>query len=301
MVPPRDAQEKRLRRLAGITARAPAAGAAMGVGQTRTRTTRSCYKPSLMDLAIFLRAENWISLATLSAMEIVLGIDNIVFLAIMVAKLPKEQQKLARTLGLLMALGMRVGLLFAITWVMGLTDPLFTIFDKSFSGRDLILLGGGLFLIAKSTHEMFEKLEVAEKDEPKKPARGAFTIVLLQIIVLDMVFSLDSVITAVGMAQDLTIMIIAMLISMLVMLLFAGRIGAFVNRHPSTKILALSFLLLIGVMLVGEGMGQHIEKGYIYFAMAFALAVELINMKLRLRQKPVQLHGPYEAKPQPEP
>jgi predicted tellurium resistance membrane protein TerC len=252
-----------------------------------------------MGLEIFLRPESWLSLATLSAMEIVLGIDNIVFLAIMVAKLPKDQQKPARTIGLILALGMRIGLLFAITWVMGLTEPLFTVFDKSFSGRDLILLGGGLFLIAKSTHEMFEKLEVAEKEQTKKPTRGAFTLVLLQIIVLDIVFSLDSVITAVGMAQELTIMIAAMMIAMLVMLLFAGRIGSFVNRHPSMKILALSFLLLIGVMLVGEGMGQHIKKAYIYFAMAFALLVELINMKLRLRQQPVQLHGPHvEQKPE---
>jgi len=246
-----------------------------------------------MGLEIFLRADSWISLATLSAMEIVLGIDNIVFLAIMVAKLPKEEQRPARTLGLILALGMRIGLLLAITWVMGLTEPLLTVLGKSFSGRDLILLGGGLFLIAKSTHEMFEKLEVAEKAEVKKPVRGAFAIVLLQIVVLDIVFSLDSVITAVGMAQDLTIMIVAMMIAMLVMLLFAGRIGAFVNRHPSMKILALSFLLLIGVMLVSEGMGQHINKAYIYFAMAFALLVELINMKLRLRQQPVHLHGPH--------
>jgi len=267
----------------------------MGIG----RTTRSCYKPYLMGLDVFLRAESWISLATLSAMEIVLGIDNIVFLAIMVAKLPASQQKPARTVGLILALGMRVLLLLTITWVMSLKEPLFTVVNKSLSGRDLILLGGGLFLIAKSTHEMFEKLEVAEKAEVKKPGRGAFTIVLLQIIVLDIVFSLDSVITAVGMAKDLVIMIAAMTIAMLVMLLFAGRIGAFVNRHPSMKILALSFLLLIGVMLVGESMGQHIEKGYIYFAMAFALAVELVNMKLRLRQKPIQLHGPHvEQKPE---
>ena len=252
-----------------------------------------------MDLDVFLRPDAWISLATLSAMEIVLGIDNIVFLAIMVAKLPAHQQKPARSVGLLLALAMRVGLLLTITWVMGLTEPLFTVFSKSFSGRDLILLGGGLFLIAKSTHEMFEKLEVAEKDQVKKPGRGAFTMVLLQIIVLDLVFSLDSVITAIGMAQDLIIMIVAMVIAMMVMLIFAGRIGAFVNRHPSMKILALSFLLLIGVMLVGESMGQHIAKGYIYFAMAFALAVELINMKLRVRQKPVQLHGPHvEQKPE---
>ena len=255
-----------------------------------------------MGLELLLHPDSWISLATLSAMEIVLGIDNIVFLAIMVAKLPPSQQPLARTIGLGLALGMRVGLLLTISWVMGLKEPLFSVFEKSFSGRDLILLGGGLFLIAKSTHEMFEKLEVADKSVAPKSAHGAFLGVLLQIIVLDIVFSLDSVITAIGMAKHLPIMIAAMVIAMLVMLLFAGRIGGFVNRHPSMKILALSFLLLIGVMLVSEGMGQHIEKGYIYFAMSFALAVELINMKLRLRQQPIQLHGHHlEEKPSVKP
>jgi predicted tellurium resistance membrane protein TerC len=244
----------------------------------------------------FLTADGLISLATLSAMEIVLGIDNVVFLSIMTAKVPENRQKFTRTLGLTLALLMRLGLLMAISWVMGLTKPLFTLF-RPFSGRDLILLFGGLFLLAKATHEIFEKLEIEREHtaEGTKPKSASIGLVLVQIIILDIVFSLDSVITAVGMAREIPIMVAAMVIAMAVMLIFAGRIGVFVNNHPSMKILALSFLLLIGVMLVAEGMGQHINKGYVYFAMAFSLGVEIVNMRLRVkRRKPVQLHEKYE-------
>ncbi|WP_437684155.1 TerC family protein [Sorangium sp. So ce131] len=242
-------------------------------------------------MSAFLHADGWITLATLSALEIVLGIDNIVFLSIMTAKLPAHQQPVARRIGLLLALGMRLLLLLAISWVMGLKATLFTLLGHGFSGRDLILLGGGVFLIGKATHEMFDKLEVEEaKDDQPKGKGGSFGAIIAQIVLLDIVFSLDSVITAVGMAQHISIMMVAMFIAVGVMLVFAGRIGAFIHRHPSMKILALSFLLLIGVVLVADGMGQHISKAYIYFAMAFSLGVELVNMRLRLRQQPVQLH-----------
>jgi len=244
-------------------------------------------------------AQILIALATLTAMEIVLGIDNIVFLSILAGKLPAGQQPKARRIGLILALFMRLGLLFSISWVMTLGDHLFAVFDHGFSGRDLILLGGGLFLVAKSTHEIYDKLEV-EHEEPVGPVgRGTFGLVVGQIVLLDIVFSLDSVITAVGMVQDLAVIVIAMVLSVLVMLAFAGSIGAFVNRHPSMKILALSFLLLIGVMLVAEGFGQHVNKGYIYFAMAFSLLVELLNMRLRKRQRPLELHHKFESEGKP--
>jgi len=234
----------------------------------------------------FAEPQTYLSLLTLTLMEIVLGIDNIVFISILAGKLPKDRQAAARTLGLSLALGMRLGLLFAISWVMGLTEPLFSAFGKAFSGRDLILLGGGLFLVAKATHEIYEKLEVEPEMVPTDKASGArmFGLIILQILLLDIVFSLDSVITAVGMAQHLSVMVIAMVLAVGFMLVFAGRIGSFVNDHPSMKILALSFLLLIGVMLVAEGTGKHIGKGYIYFAMAFSLGVELLNMRFRKRK-----------------
>jgi predicted tellurium resistance membrane protein TerC len=244
---------------------------------------------------VFRHADSWASLATLTGLEVVLGIDNVVFLTLTVNKLPAHQQPSARTLGLSLALFMRLGLLFGLTWVMSLTANLFTLFGHNFSARDLILLGGGLFLIAKSTHEMFERLEV-ESSDPTKPKRTiSFGFAVAQIVILDIVFSLDSVITAVGMSQSLTIMSTAVVIAVFIMLVFARAIGDFVNKHPSMRILALSFLLLIGVLLVAEGMGQHIHKGYVYFSMAFSLTVELINMKLRTRQQsPVELHNPYE-------
>jgi predicted tellurium resistance membrane protein TerC len=248
----------------------------------------------MMDL---LRApETYVSLVTLTAMEVVLGIDNIIFISILADKLPPAQRQKARSIGLSLALVGRLALLFSITWVMRLTEPLFEVLGNDFSGRDLILLGGGLFLLAKSTHEIYDKLEVAHENERK--ARGAsFAVIMVQILALDIVFSLDSVITAVGMAQALPVMVTAMVVAVVVMLVFARSIGDFVNRHPSMKILALSFLLLIGVMLMAEGMGQHVGKGYIYFAMAFSLLVELLNMRLRRKVAPVSLHHKFEAEP----
>jgi predicted tellurium resistance membrane protein TerC len=248
-----------------------------------------------MTLELLTHPETYLSLLTLTAMEIVLGIDNIVFISILTGKLPVAQQAKARRIGIALALIMRLALLFAITWVMGLTAPLFSVWGKAFSGRDLILLGGGLFLLAKATHEIHDKLEVAHEEKARASGRGAFGIVLAQILLLDIVFSLDSVITAVGMAQHLFVMVIAMVVAVGVMLAFAGYIGDFVNRHPTMKILALSFLLLIGVMLVAEGMGQHIAKGYIYFAMAFSLGVELLNLRMRKSLAPVALHSRFDG------
>jgi predicted tellurium resistance membrane protein TerC len=248
-----------------------------------------------MNLEILTQTDTYISLATLTAMEIVLGIDNIVFISILTAKLPPADQPKARRLGLSLALLFRLGLLFALSWVMGLTQPMFHILGRGISGRDLILLGGGLFLVAKSTHEIYDKLEVKQDEHTVPGGARAFGWILVQILALDIVFSLDSVITAVGMAQHLAVMVVAMVIAVGVMLVFAQSIGDFVNRHPSMKILALSFLLLIGVMLIAEGMGQHVGKGYIYFAMAFSLAVEVLNMRLRKKVQPVTLHNRFEA------
>jgi predicted tellurium resistance membrane protein TerC len=247
-----------------------------------------------MSLGIFTQPETYLSLLTLTAMEIVLGIDNVVFISILVGKLPAARQARARQLGLSLALILRLALLFAITWVMSLTTPLFTVLGQPFSGRDLILLAGGLFLVAKATHEIYEKLEVAHEEHVRVPGARAFSMILIQILALDIVFSLDSVITAVGMARHVSVMVIAMVVAVGVMLVFAGRIGDFVNRHPSMKILALSFLLLIGVMLIADGMGQHIGRGYIYFAMAFSLGVEILNMQMRKKQAPVTLHRRFE-------
>ena len=220
-------------------------------------------------------------LATLTLMEIVLGIDNVVFIAILVAKLPAAQQDLARRLGLTLALGIRVLLLLTISWIMGLTKPLLVVWEIELSGRSLILLGGGLFLIFKATREIYEKVEGEGHEMEQGTARAAFGWVLLQVLLLDIVFSLDSVITAVGMANQVPVMITAMVLAMLVMLASAGAVSGFVERHPSIRILALSFLLLIGVMLVAEGMGTHVAKGYVYFAMAFSLFVEMLNMRYR--------------------
>jgi predicted tellurium resistance membrane protein TerC len=239
----------------------------------------------------------WLSLITLTAMEIVLGIDNVIFISILVDKLPTGQQSKARKLGLALALILRLALLFAITWVMGLTDPLFEILGKGFTGRDLILLGGGLFLIVKATREIHENLEVVHEQHQAPSGRAAFGIVLVQILALDIVFSLDSVITAVGMAQHISVMVVAMVVAVGVMLAFSGSIAAFVNRHPSMKMLALSFLLLIGVVLIADGMGQHVGKGYIYFAMAFSFGVELLNMRVRGKTAPVLLHNRFDREP----
>jgi predicted tellurium resistance membrane protein TerC len=239
----------------------------------------------------------WLSLITLTAMEIVLGIDNVIFISILTDKLPHGQQPFARRLGLSLALILRLALLFAITWVMGLTAPFITLIGRGFTGRDLILLGGGLFLIVKATREIHENLEVVHKQGETPSGRSAFAIILVQILALDIVFSLDSVITAVGMAQHIAVMVIAMVVAVGVMLAFSAGIAAFVNRHPSMKMLALSFLLLIGVVLVADGMGQHVGKGYIYFAMAFSFGVELLNMRVRGKPAPVSLHNRFDREP----
>src|SRR5262245_24459328 len=236
-------------------------------------------------MSAMLTADGLLALVTLTAMEIVLGIDNVVFLAILVGRLPGRQQTFARRLGLTLALAMRIGLLLAITWIMGLTAPLFSVLGRGVSGRDLILVGGGLFLIAKATWEIYDKVEVEHAPaEAGAAARAVLVLVLLQIVALDLVFSLDSVITAVGMANDIAIMVVAMVLAMLVMLVSARAVSDFVNRHPSVKLLALAFLLLIGVMLVAEGAGTHVDKGYIYFAMAFSLLVELLNLRYRKKR-----------------
>jgi predicted tellurium resistance membrane protein TerC len=243
-------------------------------------------------LAWMTTAEGWVALATLTLLEVVLGIDNIVFISILAGKLRVEDQERARKIGLSLAMFIRIALLLSITWVMSLTAPLFT-FVQEISGRDLILLIGGLFLIAKSTHEIHEKLEGDEGHGEAKVA-ASFTGVIIQILLLDIVFSLDSVITAVGMAEDVAVMILAVIIAVGVMLLSAGTISAFVERHPTVKMLALSFLLLIGMSLIGEGLDQHIPKGYIYFAMGFSVFVEMINLRVRAKSTPVHLHSPYE-------
>lgn len=240
----------------------------------------------------------WISLFTLTALEIVLGIDNVIFISILAGKLPPEEQGKARKLGLTLALVTRILLLMSLTWIMGLTRPLFTlpILQQEVSGRDLVLLLGGLFLIWKSVREVHEKLEAEDGHATKNLKRVSFSSVIVQILLLDIVFSLDSVITAVGMANQLWVMVTAVTIALGVMLAFAEAISDFVNRHPTLKMLALSFLILIGVMLVAEGLGQHIPKGYIYFSMAFAFGVEMLNLRVRSRQSrkaPVELHQPY--------
>ncbi|MBA2436596.1 MAG: TerC family protein, partial [Verrucomicrobiota bacterium] len=225
----------------------------------------------------------WIGLLTLTALEIVLGIDNVIFISILAAKLPKEQQDRARRTGLALAMGMRILLLLSLSWIMGLTRPLFSFIGFEMTGRALILIVGGLFLIAKSTHEIHEKLEGGEVGRTRRVA-PSFASVLLQIILLDIVFSLDSVITAVGMVEELAVMIVAVVLAVAVMMFAAKTISEFVERHPTLKMLALSFLLLIGVNLIGDGLGFHIPKGYTYFAMGFSVMVEMLNLKLRKRR-----------------
>ena len=242
-----------------------------------------------------LTADGLVALATLAALEIVLGVDNIVFIAILTGRLPARQQAVARRIGLTLALGIRIGLLFTISWLMGLTRPLFAVLGHPLTGRDLILIVGGLFLVGKATWEIYDKLEV-EHVERERGSRGRFAAVIAQILVLDIVFSLDSVITAVGMANELSVMVAAMVIAMLVMLVSMGAVAGFIEHHPSVKILALAFLLLIGVVLVADGMGQHVSKAYIYIAMAFSLFVELLNLRYRTRRQPVRLRQRYERR-----
>jgi len=235
----------------------------------------------------------WIAFATLTALEIVLGVDNVVFISILAGKLPAEQREKARRLGLGLAMFVRILLLLSIAWVIRLTSPLFSVLNQEISGRDLILLLGGLFLLAKSTHEMHGQLE-GEEGHSSGGVAASFTSVIIQILLLDIIFSLDSVITAVGMADDIGVMISAVIVAVGFMLVFSGAVSRFVDKHPTIKMLALSFLLLIGVSLVGEALEFHIPKGYIYFAMAFSLFVEVLNIKLRKsRQAPVHLHSAY--------
>jgi len=224
--------------------------------------------------------EAWIALATLTVLEVVLGIDNVVFISILASKLPREQQNKARRLGLGLAMVMRIALLFSLTWIIRLTEPLFTVLGEEISGRDLVLIIGGLFLLFKSTREIHDRLE-GEEGEASARVAPSLANVLIQIMLLDIVFSLDSVITAVGMAEDLGVMVTAVVIAVAFMMAFARPISEFVDQHPTVKMLALSFLLLIGVALIAEGLDQHIPKGYIYFAMAFSVGVELLNLRMR--------------------
>jgi len=243
----------------------------------------------------------WIALVTLTALEIVLGIDNVVFISILSSKLPPEQQARARTLGLGLAMGTRILLLLSISWVIGLTDPLFAVGGVEISGRDIILLLGGLFLLAKATFEIHEKLEGEESHQAGIVARASFGAIIVQILLLDLVFSLDSVITAVGMADEIGVMVAAVVIAVGVMLFSARVISEFVNRHPTVKMLALSFLLLIGMSLVAEAFDAHIPKGYIYFAMGFSVLVEGLNLRVRTRKvqsAPVELRATYVKEPE---
>ncbi len=234
--------------------------------------------------------EAWIALGTLTALEIVLGIDNIIFLSILVSRLPQSQRAFARKMGLGLAMLARLALLFSISWVMGLTEPWFTVLNQAISGRDVVLIGGGLFLLAKATHEIHNSLEGIEGGAGVAAAAG-LGMVLTQIAILDVVFSLDSVITAVGLVEHLSIMVIAIILAVAVMLMAAKPIGDFVDEHPTIKMLALSFLILVGVTLMVEGFDVHVPKGYIYFAMAFSVAVEMLNIRIRrLRAEPVRLH-----------
>jgi len=241
---------------------------------------------------VFLSYSGLVALITLTFLEIVLGVDNVIFISILSSKLPEAQQGPARRMGLFAAMGMRILLLLSIVWIIRLTTPFFYILGRPISGRDLILIGGGLFLLAKATIEIHERLE-GEEGHSSARVRPSFAAVITQIVVLDIVFSLDSVITAVGMADEITIMVTAVILAVGVMMFSAGPISSFVNRHPTVKVLALSFFLLIGAALVDDGLGMHIPKGYIYFAMGFSVFVEVINLRVRRVAPPVHLHEPY--------
>ncbi|MFI2812147.1 MULTISPECIES: TerC family protein [Microbulbifer] len=237
--------------------------------------------------------EAWVALATLAALEIVLGIDNIIFISILVGRLPEHQREPARFIGLTLAMVTRLALLFSIVWIMGLVEPWFSVLGHEISGRDIILVGGGLFLLFKAVHEIHHSLEGVEGSSDARVV-SSFGMVLVQIAILDIVFSLDSVITAVGLVDQISIMAIAIILAVIVMLVAAKPIGDFVERHPTVKMLALSFLILVGFTLMLEGFDVHVPKGYIYFAMAFSVAVEMLNLRLRKKQgKPVELHKPY--------
>jgi predicted tellurium resistance membrane protein TerC len=235
----------------------------------------------------------WIAFFTLTALELVLGIDNVIFISILVDKLPRERRELARRIGLLLAMFMRIGLLFFLSWIVGLTEPLFSLFRQEITGRDLILIGGGLFLLWKSTKEIHQLLE-GQTGEASAAVRATFGAVILQITIIDLVFSFDSIITAVGMVDQVKVMIAAVIVSVLLMMAFAGGIGRVVSAHPTIKMLALAFLLVIGVVLIADGFDHHVPKGYVYFAMAFSVVVELLNIRMRKRAvRPAELHERY--------
>ncbi|MDX1376597.1 MAG: TerC family protein [Burkholderiales bacterium] len=240
----------------------------------------------------------WIAFATLTALELVLGIDNIIFISILVDKLPKAQREFARRLGLFGAMFMRIGLLLVLAWIIGLTEPLFTVLGEAISGRDLILIGGGLFLLWKSVGEIHQLLEGREGGR-SAAVRGSFGAVIAQVMLVDLVFSLDSIITAVGMVREIEIMVAAVVASVALMMVFAGPIGRFVSDHPTIKMLALAFLVVVGVVLIAQGFDHDVPKGYVYFAMAFSVAVEMLNLRLRKRRaaEPVHLHEPYAPPP----
>jgi predicted tellurium resistance membrane protein TerC len=246
----------------------------------------------------FLSSEGLLALLTLTFLEVILGVDNVIFISILSGKLPEGQQLRARRAGLLAAMVMRIGLLLSIAWIIRLTASLFTVMGRGISGRDLILISGGLFLIGKATIEIHDRLE-GEEGHGSTRVAPSFMAVIVQIMLLDIVFSLDSVITAVGMAEDIRIMVAAVVLAVGIMMFSAEPISGFVNRHPTVKVLALSFLLLIGVSLIGDGLGMHIPKGYIYFAMGFSVFVEMINLRLRNIGRPVKLHQSYVADKKP--
>ena len=234
--------------------------------------------------------EVWIAFLTLTGLELVLGIDNIIFISILVDKLPPEKREFTRKLGLFLAMFMRIGLLLVLSWIVGLTTPLFEVWKYSISGRDLILIVGGVFLLWKSTREVYQLLE-GDEHEASSGSGSTFTQIIIQILLIDLVFSLDSIITAVGMVSQISVMIAAVIVSVALMMVFAAPIGRFVSAHPSIKVLALSFLLVIGLVLVADGLGHHIPKGYVYFAMAFSVFVEMLNLRRRkAKSKPVELH-----------
>jgi predicted tellurium resistance membrane protein TerC len=247
-------------------------------------------------LNLFADPQLWIAFFTLTALELVLGIDNIIFISILVDRLPPETREKARRIGLFLAMFMRIGLLLTLSWLVGLTEPIFTVTSYQISGRDLILISGGLFLLWKSTHEIHQLLE-GEEGEASSAVQATFSAIILQIIVIDIVFSLDSIITAVGMVDNVAVMIAAVVASVGLMMMFAASIGRFVSDHPTIKMLALSFLMVVGVALVAEGFGHKVPKGYIYFAMAFSVIVEMLNIRMRKKRiEPVHLREPYSAK-----
>jgi len=244
-------------------------------------------------MALLLDPQAWIAFLTLTALELVLGIDNVIFISILVDKLPRGQREVARRVGLFLAMFMRIGLLLVLSWLVGLTQPLVTVLRQEISGRDLILIAGGLFLIWKSTKEVHQLLE-GEEGGASNAVRATFFAVILQIIVIDLVFSLDSIITAVGMVDEIAVMVAAVIVSVALMMAFAAPIGRVVMEHPTLKMLALSFLFVVGVALIADGFDHHVPKGYIYFAMAFSLGVEMLNLRMRKRiARPVHLHEPY--------